>query len=81
MQEAYGSVRREAGAPETKPWWRQLWPWLLIAGPAVTMVGCIITIILAVQYFGDQAMTDGAVKRGLKVERSIAPPVDSKVMP
>lgn len=75
MSNAYLSAGKEA---ETgKPWWRQLWPWLLIAGPAVTMVGCIITIILAVEYFGDQAMTDGAVKRGLKVERIIAPPVDN----
>jgi hypothetical protein len=75
MSNAYISAGKES---ETgKPWWRHLWPWLLIAGPAVTMVGCIITIILAVQYFGDQAMTDGAVKRGLKVERVVAPPVDN----
>ena len=58
----------------SRPWWRELWPWLLIAGPAVTIVGCIVTIVLAVQYFGDQPLTDGAVKRGLKVERIIATP-------
>lgn len=75
MSNAYVNAGNEAEAD--KPWWRQLWPWLLIAGPAVTMVGCIVTIILAVQYFGDQAMTDGAVKRGLKVERVVAPPVDN----
>lgn len=75
MSNAYVNAGKEAEAG--KPWWRQLWPWLLIAGPAVTMVGCIVTIILAVQYFGDQAMTDGAVKRGLKVERVVVPPVDN----
>jgi len=30
-----------------KPWWKQLWPWLLISGPAIAMIGCIITIWLA----------------------------------
>ena len=72
MSNTYSGSGAQAEAA-ARPWWRQLWPWLLIAGPAVTMVGCIITIILAVQNFGDQAMTDGAVKRGLKVERAAAP--------
>ncbi len=66
----------------SRPWWRELWPWLLIAGPAVTIVGCIVTIVLAVQYFGDQPLTDGAVKRGLKVEHIIAaPPAHAAVAP
>ena len=31
-----------------KPWWKQLWPWLLISGPALAMVACVITIYLAI---------------------------------
>ena len=54
------------------PWWREPWPWLLMAGPAVAMVGCIITIVLAVSHFGDEEMTGGAVKRGLVVEHQQA---------
>ncbi|MBF6617394.1 MAG: hypothetical protein ITG07_11805 [Candidimonas sp.] len=53
----------------SKPWWREPWPWLLMAGPFAAMVGCIITIFLAVEHYGDQAITDGGIKRGLKVTR------------
>ncbi|MFO7747480.1 MAG: hypothetical protein R6V42_06695 [Orrella sp.] len=52
------------------PWWRHRWPWLLMLGPAVAFVGCVITIVLAFQNFSDQAIYDGGVKRGLVVERT-----------
>ncbi|WP_439650544.1 FixH family protein [Pollutimonas subterranea] len=52
-----------------KPWWREPWPWILMAGPAAAMIGCIITIFLAVQNFSDQAITDGGIKRGLVVSK------------
>ncbi len=53
----------------SKPWFKQLWPWLLISGPAVAAVGCIITIYLAVTLYVDKPVRDGVVKRGLKVEQ------------
>lgn len=53
----------------SKPWWREPWPWILMAGPAAAIVGCVVTIALAVQNFADQPITDGN-KRGLVVERS-----------
>jgi hypothetical protein len=40
-----------------------------MAGPAVAIVGCAITIVLAFQSFSDQAIFDGGVKRGLVVEK------------
>ncbi|MFM2029110.1 MAG: hypothetical protein RL517_301 [Pseudomonadota bacterium] len=52
-----------------KPWFKQLWPWLLISGPAVAAIGCIITIYLAVNLYADKPVRDGVVKRGLKVEQ------------
>jgi len=52
-----------------KPWWKQLWPWLLISGPAVAMIGCIITIYLAVNLHADKPLRDGVSKQGLKVEQ------------
>ena len=53
----------------TRPWYRERWPWLLMAGPFVAIVGCAITIYLAVTRFADQPINDGATKRGLVVER------------
>jgi hypothetical protein len=52
-----------------KPWWKQLWPWLLISGPAVAMIGCIITIYLAINLHADKPLREGVVKQGLKVEQ------------
>jgi hypothetical protein len=52
-----------------KPWWKQLWPWLLISGPAVAMIGCIITIYLAINLYADKPLRDGVFKQGLKVEQ------------
>ena len=52
-----------------KPWWKQMWPWLLISGPAVAMIGCIITIWLAVNFHADKPLREGVVKQGLKVEQ------------
>ena len=48
----------------TKPWWKQLWPWLLISGPAVAMIGCIITIYLAINIHADKPLRDGVMKQG-----------------
>lgn len=51
-----------------KPWWKQLWPWLLISGPAVAAIGCAITIWLAFTHHADQPIRDGVNKKGLKIE-------------
>lgn len=53
----------------SKPWWREPWPWILMAGPAAAVVGCVITIVLAVQNFADQPIVDSGSKRGLIIER------------
>ena len=52
-----------------KPWWKQMWPWLLISGPAVAMIGCIITIYLAINLHADKPLREGVTKQGLKVEQ------------
>ena len=46
-----------------------MWPWLLISGPAVAMIGCIITIYLAINLHADKPLRDGVTKQGLKVEQ------------
>ena len=52
-----------------KPWYKQLWPWLLISGPAIAVIGCAITIWLAYNLHADVSLHDGVVKQGLKVEQ------------
>lgn len=59
---------------EGRPWWRHRWPWLLLLGPALAVVGCVITIVLAIQAYGDQEIHDGGVRQGLVVTPPPAPP-------
>ncbi len=40
-----------------------------MAGPALAIIGCGITIYLAVQNFSDQEIRDGGVKRGLVISK------------
>lgn len=62
-------------ATRSTPWWREPWPWILMAGPALAIVGCVITIVLAFNNFSDQAIVGGGMKRGLVVEETaIKPP-------
>lgn len=63
---------------DSGPWWREPWPWILMAGPALAIIGCIITIVLAMQNFSDQAINDGGVKRGLVVSKQIEQPASAK---
>lgn len=56
------------------PWWRQPWPWLLMLGPFVAIIGCVITMTLAFRSFSDQPIFDGGMKRGLVVEKHLSPP-------
>ena len=35
-------------APTAKPWYRQLWPWLLIIPPAAAVIGGAFTLYLAI---------------------------------
>lgn len=52
-----------------KPWYREPWPWILMAGPFAAMVGCFITIYFAMTQFASQPIQEGVVKRGLVVEQ------------
>ncbi len=52
-----------------KPWYREPWPWFLMAGPFLAVVGCAITIYFAYTQFGNQPIQEGVVKRGLVIEQ------------
>ncbi len=49
------------------PWYKEPWPWILMSGPAIVVVACIITIYLAFSTGADEDM-GGAVRRGLIIE-------------
>ena len=52
------------------PWFRQRWPWLLIAGPAIVVVACIYTGWLALST-DDGVVADDYYKRGLSINKRL----------
>lgn len=65
-------VREHAvSADAVTPWYRQGWPWFLIALPATAVVGGIITAILAVRGFDGPVVAD-YYKQGLAINEEVA---------
>ena len=57
-------------APPVVPWYRQRWPWFLIAGPAIVVVAGIATIWIAI-VTDDGVVADDYYKRGLAINQAI----------
>lgn len=54
-----------------QPWYREPWPWLLMAGPAAVIVAGAITIYLAV-VSNDGVVADDYYKRGLAINQTLS---------
>lgn len=54
---------------DSGPWYKEPWPWILMAGPFVAIIGCVITIVLAFNNNPDQQVRLDARKQGLMVIR------------
>lgn len=52
------------------PWYKQRWPWILMAGPGVVIVAGIVTLWLAV-VSNDGLVTDDYYKQGLAVNQRL----------
>ncbi|WP_454764216.1 hypothetical protein [Cupriavidus campinensis] len=52
---------------QVKPWWREPWPWFLMSGPLLAIIGCGVTIWLANTH-ADVPVHD-AERHGLVVEK------------
>ena len=53
-----------------QPWYREPWPWILMAGPAVVVVASIFTAWLAVRS-NDGLVVDDYYKQGLAINRTL----------
>lgn len=53
-----------------KPWYREPWPWILMAGPAATIAAGAVTIWLAVST-ADGLVADDYYRRGLAINQEI----------
>lgn len=53
-----------------KPWYREPWPWILMAAPAAAVVGGAVTVWLAVTT-SDGLVADDYYRQGLAINREI----------
>jgi hypothetical protein len=53
------------------PWWRQFWPWALIAAPATAVVAGFATLFLALQS-ADSLVVDDYYKEGKAINLTLA---------
>lgn len=54
---------------DTKPWYRQFWPWFLISLPLSVVIASIVTINLAIQS-DDGLVSDDYYKEGLAIHKN-----------
>ena len=52
------------------PWYRQFWPWFLIALPASAVVGGLVTLLIAVEH-RDGLVVDDYYKEGLAINAQL----------
>ena len=55
----------------THPWYRHLWPWLLLCGPAAVVVAGAVTLWLAFSS-ADGLVADDYYKQGLAINKRLA---------
>jgi len=55
---------------DNRPWYKERWPWLLMAGPAIVIVAGMTTLWLAISS-NDGLVTDDYYKQGLAVNQSM----------
>lgn len=56
--------------PFSRPWYREPWPWILMAGPAAVIVAGAVTVWLAVST-SDGLVADDYYKRGLAINQDL----------
>ncbi|TWG79609.1 hypothetical protein L602_000600000090 [Cupriavidus gilardii J11] len=53
---------------QSRPWWKEPWPWLLMSGPLLAMAGCAVTIWIAMRH-ADRPI-EGVVRQGLVIREA-----------
>lgn len=65
---------------DTVAWYRQFWPWFLIALPGVVVIACMITIYIAVT--NPDPLVDGNYyKQGLTINERLPDPAPTTQPP
>lgn len=60
-----------APSPESAPWWRHGYVWMVIAGPAAVVVAGVVTAWIAVRY-ADPVLDADYYRKGVEINRTLA---------
>src|SRR5215211_869284 len=69
---------RSSSPSSSLPWYREPWPWILIAGPLTVVIACMATAVIAIRS-DDGVVAGDYYKRGLLVNQRL--PKDGLVTP
>jgi hypothetical protein len=61
---------RSSSPANSVAWYREPWPWLLIAGPLLVVVACMVTTVIAIRS-DDGVVAGDYYKRGLLVNQRL----------
>jgi uncharacterized protein len=56
---------------ESKRWYREPWPWILMAGPAIVVVAGCVTAFIAVTT-SDGLVAEDYYRRGVEINRRLS---------
>lgn len=62
-------MKETKSTEQSNPWYKEPWPWILMAGPFLAVVGCLVTIYLAYTDNYDQEVRLDAHVQGKYVSR------------
>jgi len=54
-----------------RPWYRQFWPWFIIAVPGISVAASFVSLLIAVRH-ADSLVPDDGDRAGLALERDLA---------
>lgn len=57
-------------APQTKPWWKEPYVWMVIAGPVSAVVACIITAYY-IMLGPDAVVSEDRYSEGLAIHKQV----------
>ena len=58
-------------ATQSKAWYREPWPWILMSGPAVAVIGSLVSAYLAI-HGADPIVDENYYQHGLEINRELA---------
>lgn len=70
MSDPNRQQRRRLPREDTQPWFRQFWPWFLIALPGSVVIAAISTLVIANRY-SDDLVVDDYYRNGLAINRQL----------